>query len=480
MAALPPDFRDRRGDRVLLIWGGLPYWTVVDRQAERFIDALAAGSSRNQALSEVAGDRPAPEVVRDAARLLASLQRAGVVGGRRLRPPKQRIESITINVTNRCNLACTFCYNRGKAGETAGRHGNGGRLESLPHGRQTADDGGLEGSGHERRADGRELSAAEMIRALDELRGQYAPGGALALLGGEPLLEPEKTLELAAWGARRELKPIVSTNGLLMTPDFARRAASIGLECQVSIDGAEAESHEAIRGKGTFAKALAAVKCLAQEGAYGIMSMVFHSGNVDQIPAYLELALQSGAKEARFIPIKAIAGGSQYQLPDLVQVIRSVVRAVAKRPELQSLLGRDYVSILAQTCRCCSPRQSCGTGCQTFLLDADGTVYPCLNLSCPEMAAGNVSEERFRRIWSSSCILGRVRGQTALAGRPTPCGNCFARHFCMGGCRGETYANTGRLDAPSVTCAQGRAAIVEVMWTLADSPWLVGGKPAYC
>ena len=280
MAALPPDFRDRRGDRVLLIWGGLPYWTVVDRQAERFIDALVAGSSRNQALSEVAGDRPAPEVVRDAARLLASLQRAGVVGGRRLRPPKQRMRA-SPSMSQPLHLACTFCYNRGKAGVTAGatagrqrqrrqagkaapRTANSGRrqLESLPYGRQTADDGGLEGSGHERRADGRELSAAEMIRALDELRGQYAPGGALALLGGEPLLEPEKALELAAWGIRRSLKPIVSTNGLLMTPDFARRAASIGLECQVSIDGAEAEGHEAIRGKGTFAKALAAVKCL--------------------------------------------------------------------------------------------------------------------------------------------------------------------------------------------------------------------------
>jgi radical SAM protein with 4Fe4S-binding SPASM domain len=157
-----------------------------------------------------------------------------------------------------------------------------------------------------------------------------------------------------------------------------------------------------------------------------------------------------------------------------------VVRAVAKRPELQALLGRDYVSILAQTCRSCSPRQSCGTGCQTFLLDADGTVYPCLNLSCPEMAAGNVLVEPFRKIWSLSMVSKQVREQTTLAGRPRTCGKCFARHFCMGGCRGETYANTGRLDAPSVTCAQGRAAIVQTMWTLADNPWLVGRRAAHC
>lgn len=435
MRCLAPDYTERRGSRVLLIWGELPFWTIVDPQAARFVEALVAGRSPGEALRYAAGREPDRELLRAASDVLNRLKRAGVIGRRRLRAPRERIESISVNVTNRCNLTCSFCYNRG------------------------------------RQVGGAELTAEEFVAALEGGRRGLAPGAALALLGGEPLLEKEKTLALAAWAVRRGLKPIVSTNGLLVDPAFAREAAEVGLECQVSLDGVDAAEHETVRGEGTYARALGGARVFVDAGAHTILSMVCHAGNWRQVPAYLRLARDLGAAEARFIALKRIGGGAGLDTPDLTRLSDLVLETVAREPELGELLGRDHVSILAATCRQCSRRQSCGAGSQTYLLDGDGTVYPCINLAGPEFAAGNVRERPLDTILAKSTVLADVRRRVSLGSRPE-CQGCYARYWCMGVCRGETYSHTGDLSGRSVTCEANRATIVQMLWALGAHPGL--------
>lgn len=436
-----PDYTEHRGESVLLVWGDLPYWTIVDRPAARFIEAIATGHSPADALDACGGGR---DMERDAAHIIVSLKRAGVIGNRRIGLPRERIESISVNVTNRCNLKCAFCYNAGR---------------DIPKD---------------------ELNAEQMIAAFESVRRFTVKGAMLALFGGEPLLEKEKTLALASWAKRRRMNVIVSSNGLLVDADFARRAAEIGFDCQVSIDGATAASHDAIRGAGTFERALAGVRQFVDAGAHTMISMVFHDGNIDEIPDYLRMASRLGVDEARFIPLKKLGGGGDFETPDLAAAIRLIAALLDEEPELGRLLGRDFVSILAGTCRDCSRRQTCGTGSQTFLLDADGSVYPCINLACPEMCAGSVLMEPLRSIWVKSDVFQRVRKDVRLENRIGACTECFARYWCMGGCRGEAYANTGRLDVPSVSCAENRRAIIETFWTVAQHPELVRVGQKYC
>ncbi len=437
MKALFPDHTERRGDRVLFVWGDLPFWTVVDKPAARFIEALTAGAAPIEALRKAAGREPDAALARDAAQVMASLKRAGVIGSRRLPVPRERIESISVNVTNRCNLRCRFCYNVDRA----------------------------EGQ--------RELTAEEFIRALEPIRRRTVKGAPLAILGGEPLLEKRKTLTLARWGSACGFRPIASTNGLLADRAFAEEAAAIGLECQVSIDGPSADAHEAGRGAGTFARAVAGAEALIAGGAHTILSMVCHAGNWCEVPAYLRMARDLGANEARFIPLKRIRSGAGLGPADLVGLIRLTVEAIAKEPDLAPLLGRDFVTILANTCRSCSRRQGCGTASQTFLLDADGAVYPCISLAYPEFRAGSVLEEDLARMLKRSPVLEAVRSSAALPGRED-CVACCFRHWCMGACRGETYEATGSLSARSATCAANRASILETFWALAEHPEIAG------
>lgn len=429
----PPDYSQRRGNRSLFIWASVPFWMVLEDSEADALHALCSGGSPPAGR---AGD-PLP------ARLLDRVRRGGVIGRRRKAPP-DRIEWITVNITNRCPLECSFCYNQAR--------------EFGPD----------------------ELPAAEMIQALESVRRWVIPGAPLLLTGGEPLLGKEKTLALARWGRRRRLRPVVSTNGLLVDEEFARSAAALGLECQVSLDGSRRESHEGIRGAGTFDGVLAGVRALVGAGAHVILSMVLHRGNALELVPYLHLARALGAREARFVPVRQTGNAGGYRAPDLALVVREMAGLLRTEPELAGLLGRDYVSLLADTCAACLPRQSCQAGARTLLLDADGTVYPCSHLANPEMAAGDVRRESLALIWRTADGLARVRRETRIEERCRACTACAVRHWCLGGCRGEAYESTGRLDAPSVTCPTNCEAIMEMLWALADTPELHRPVVRYC
>ena len=88
--------------------------------------------------------------------------------------------------------------------------------------------------------------------------------------GGEPFLNPEMEAILTA---TLQVEPAsVLTNGLLLDPERCRRLAAMAegadysLDLRVSLDGTTAEANDAIRGAGTFARALDGVRNLAAAG----------------------------------------------------------------------------------------------------------------------------------------------------------------------------------------------------------------------
>ena len=130
-----------------------------------------------------------------------------------------------------------------------------------------------------------------------------------------------------------------------------------------------------------------------------------------------------------------------------------------------------------------SRRTSCGTGMETLLLDADGTLYPCLNTNRPEFAFGNVREVGFEfgRAWRTSPMLERIRRETSVEAVESACADCVVKYWCLGGCHGETYAAGGSLNARSPDCAELRSAVTEMMWTLSSRPgWIREVRPAFC
>jgi len=112
------------------------------------------------------------------------------------------------------------------------------------------------------------MALAEVRRHLEEsvrlgVKDYY-------LTGGEPLMNREISEILEA--TLRLGPATVLTNGLLVDPRRARRfralsdASNYTLDFRVSLDGYDAETHDAIRGPGMFDRALAGARHLAAAG----------------------------------------------------------------------------------------------------------------------------------------------------------------------------------------------------------------------
>ncbi len=94
--------------------------------------------------------------------------------------------------------------------------------------------------------------------------------------GGEPFLHPDLVRMVEAALA---VAPVtVLTNGTLIDEDLADRlartagAAGYSLEIRVSLDAPTAKENDAVRGRGSFAAALRAVRLLADRGLFPIVT----------------------------------------------------------------------------------------------------------------------------------------------------------------------------------------------------------------
>jgi len=443
---LPPDVREERDGRVLLLWGNVPHWMVVDKEMDAFLLDLDGRSPLGDFIRTTGHSR------RGLAGTAKDLLAIGVLHdpqSPKANPKPERefkLENIGLNLTARCNLRCAFCYNRD-------------RLAASPQG---------------------EITAEEICGFLDTAKPLTAKAASLVILGGEPFLEPRKLFTVLAHAKRLGLTSLVSTNGTLVTPELAGEARRNRLHVQVSIDGPDANSHDSVRGPGGFDRAVAGVRHLVAARVHTVISMVCHDRNIEQLEEFFDLAVRLRVDEARFIPLKRIgaADTSGFHPVPISKLMSTAYSLFKRRPEFLKFLGRDAFSVLGNTCRYSARRPSCGTGLQTVLLDADGALYPCLNLNLPQFRIASIRDRGYdlSKIWRKSAGLRALREDTSLDNPRRACSRCPVRYWCLGGCRGETLALCGDVRAPSPGCADLRRAMLDMMWVLAESPAMI--RPA--
>lgn len=446
ISMMPPDYKEQREDMHLLVWRDLPHWTIIDDDLYTFLGRINGNTSLEEVIaSEPSWRRNKPDILK----AIKVFQERGIIrftdtGSYEITPAVDpRMENIAVNVTNRCNLQCRFCYNSGL------------------HDRKRSE----------------ELAVTEIISFLDKTRPLLSENPSLSILGGEPLLVPETSLALADYGKRNGYRTILSTNGTLITTQFAKKAKQSDLQVQVSLDGATAAVNDMVRGNGSFTRTLTGIELLTKAGSYTILSMVCHDCNIHELTAFYELAFHLNVNEARFIPLKRIGAAMRCGLesPNISALITQAATMFMEHPEFKRLSGRDAFSILSSTCQYSLKRRSCGTGLQTVLLDCTGDVFPCANLTHANLLIGNIRDKAFdlEMAWRSSPVLRTVRNDTSVDDRSNCCCDCPVKYWCLGGCRGETMSVHRNMRKRAWNCAEQRRSILDLFWILAKMPNLV-------
>ena len=425
LIGIKPEFIQERNDKKLMIWPDVPNWLVADRELSEIIEKFDNITPIDEFIEKL-GKKVADKLIEIGA--VFDKNR-----GIEKRKNESKLEDVCVHPTLKCNLRCKTCYNSKVAPPK------------------------------------NELTVNEFIKFFDQTIDFMSDKCCLSILGGEPLLVPDKTLKIAEHARDLGYKwRNISTNGTLITKEFARKAKQIDLEVQVSLDGHNAETNDIYRGKGSFEKAIKGIKKLINEGTHSVLCMTYHSGNIDFLEKYFDLALDLGVNEARFAPLKYIGGGSDVSVKKLPvdQMIKRAFNMFKDNPHYLRLAGRDHFSTFAATCKLGSVTSYCGTGSRMILLDSDGEIYPCINHHLPEFRAGNIREKNFAEIWQNSSILKHLREIYLVDNRNKKCSKCVIKHWCLGGCRGETYHVTHNLRTCCIDCANIKKAVIEMFWLL--------------
>jgi len=269
--------------------------------------------------------------------------------------------------------------------------------------------------------------------------------------GGEPMLRPD-FFDLVGYAVDRRVGVKFSTNGTRMTADAARRLAGMDyVDVQVSIDGAQASTNDAVRGEGSFAAARAAMDHLAAAdfGSFKI-SVVVTRHNVAQLDAFATIAAHYGA-QLRLTRLRPSGRGADTwgQLHPRADQQRVLYHWLRDHPDVLTGDSFFHLSALGEPLE---GLNLCGAGRVVCLIDPVGDVYACPFVIDREFLAGSVrGEGGFRGVWRRSDLFARLRDP----GDAGACAACGSYDACQGGCMAAKFYTGLPLDGPDPECVFG-------------------------
>ena len=333
------------------------------------------------------------------------------------------LRTIYFYLTEGCNLRCRHCW-------LAPRYDDKGRGRTLP--------------------------VDLFQRAVREAK----PLGlqSVKLTGGEPLLHPRfpRLLEILR---QEDVGLAVETNGVLCTREIAEDLARTHHpHVSVSIDGADAETHEWMRGvAGCFEQSKEAVRHLVAAGIETEIIMSLTRRNADQIEDVVHMAEALGASSVKFNIIQPTARGEALiregeSLPveELIRFVQYTEEVMAGRTDLD--LYFDYPNAFRPMSRIA--RQGCSE-CEILNIVgvlSDGSYALCgIGHQIGELVFGTVGQDGLDTLWAETPVLKALR-----AGLPRRlegvCSRCILRKSCRGRCIAQNYYSGRSLWAPFWFC----------------------------
>lgn len=366
-----------------------PDWFVPNRAADQALKSLLQGKALN-------GDLHLQ-------RLLGRVDTGPVKDyqGRGQALKLDRLREVWFHVTDRCNLLCSHCLVSSGPGE---------------RGEMVAD-------------------------RIEGIAGQAHGLGArlFALTGGEPFMHGEIRRIIEALLALDGTNVVILTNGTLLTHHQRdlRKWPRDRVHLQVSLDGLE-ETHDRIRGSGTFGRLMAGLAWLKAEEIPYTVSMCVIRENLQEMEDVVDLAARIGAGNVHFMWGfgRGRAKGAGTVAPEAAfhqmrraadkarRVGMSIDNIETLRAQVFAPVGTRYDGSVA--------------GWESIAVGPDGKVYPTPAtvgieaLGCE--VNGNLSEA-----WQENPVLERLR-QTTVSTLGMP-----LRYFLGGGDFDHSYVFSGEL-----------------------------------
>ncbi|MGV8122821.1 MAG: radical SAM/SPASM domain-containing protein [Candidatus Xenobiia bacterium LiM19] len=315
---------------------------------------------------------------------------------------------IYLDITHSCNQRCIHCYN-----------------DEPSHSKE-------------------DMSLPDILSILSQMRDMGTEE--LIIAGGEPLLRAD-LMEILSFSRECSLMTTVITNGLSITESAARQLREFGVAVRVSIDGTLEETHDAVRGGGSYRKALQAITLLKSVEAVLSLHFTVHRRNVKEIDRLPSLCSSLGVKDVTIAVLKPAGRAMTHTglliSPAMIAYVRTIAETLRHNSDitLKSHPERNWEGF------------GCPAGNTKLGIHANGDITPCVFLGSA-FRGGNTRKAGLSHLWQHDKKLQLLRGLQA-AGACTDCSDIEA---CSGGCRARALYYHNDICAPDPYCCSMKNA----------------------
>jgi len=321
--------------------------------------------------------------------------------------------ALDVYLTNACNLHCRYCFNLDR--------------EDAP--RIPLDD------------------IQTILKAGYERHNRY-----VSITGGEPFLYKQifevldYAHDLGYW------INILSHGGLLDQARIQRLKKYWRARIRISLDGPNRETHDLLRGKGTFDNTMAKISMLIENGLNVGIGVTVSENNLPQVEEILNLCLDKGISFVRCVPVARVKKGKaatvdaslhEGLLEKLIEFgIQHKNRIDLPQGENEPVVG----SLDALTTR------RCMAGKHFFGITPDKKILPCSLIAdhpeIPKVYFENADSFNELGRQMDAIFAGMMNRLGGI------CGTCEFREVCYGGCLAEKLSFDRRLDEEQPVCTK--------------------------
>lgn len=320
---------------------------------------------------------------------------------------------VSWNTTNQCNMFCDHCYR----------------------------DAGMRSED--------ELSTAQAIKLIEEIK--RAGFQIMIFSGGEPLMRAD-IYELASFAQGVGLRPVMGTNGSLITAEVAGKMKKAGfMAAGVSLDSLDPTKNNNFRKlENAYQLTVAGMHNLKEAGVPFQIHTTVMDWNVGELESITDFAIEIGAMAHHVFFL--VPTGRAINIEDEALKVTEYERTLARLMEKQRTVPIEIKPTCApQFIRVADKKgiplrfsKGCLAGITYCIISPTGQVQPCAYLDMP---LGNVKDQPFDTIWRENQALQRLR-TLEYQGK---CGSCDFKERC-GGCRARANYYNGDYMAEDTWC----------------------------
>ena len=342
------------------------------------------------------------------------------------------LSTMVLNVTNQCNLACTYCYEYGEDKIVDTEHGKQSKFMS-------------------------EATARESVEFLLKESGQIAH---MTFFGGETLLNFPVLKTTVAYARKRAAEVgktvdfSLTTNATLLQPEIIDFLAENDIGVTISMDGPK-ELQNKFRvfhnGSGSYDMVAPKIKeLLKRHRSRPIGARVtLTSETLDVTRIYRHLTEEFGFWEVGFAPVTT-SPNQQYAISDggfdrMLGQFRELAYEFQEHVAANKHHGFSNIKdTLEEIHKGVSKAYPCGAGLGLMGVSTDGDVAVCHRFAGSDAhKLGTVKDGIDRTVQQEFLEHHHIADKT-------DCHTCWARPLCSGGCYHEAHTRTGTTTRPNL------------------------------